>query len=259
VLQATSSSHSAYMLTSAAARLCHSLGLDQPSDDSKISRAESEQRLNVFWVTYIMDKCICLRDGRPSAINDEDIAVNLPEHEPCLDRLPSDIRNFSTFPSLARLALLESRVHSELYSARSRKKSAAERLVCIGMLDTELQEWKDALPIEVRPGYDIHCDDISFLPVAMMHFSYYNCMAAIHRDVVHHDLWTKVGHLNERNDAVNPRVYSSANICLDAARNVIHVLEDFTQQSFPERINLLWQASPPSAPFSKPARLLYKC
>jgi hypothetical protein len=152
VLQATTSPHSAYILTSAAIRLSQSLGLDQQVDALRISAAESEQRLNVFWSTYIMDKGICLQYSRPSVIKDEDIAVNLPKQKLYFERYPSGIRNFNPFPSLARLALLESRVYSELYPATSRTKSNTERLLCIRMLDTELQTWKDALPIEVRLG-----------------------------------------------------------------------------------------------------------
>jgi hypothetical protein len=48
VLQATTSPHSAYILTSAAIRLSHTLGLDQPVDALRISAAESEQRLIMF-------------------------------------------------------------------------------------------------------------------------------------------------------------------------------------------------------------------
>lgn len=156
-----------------------------------------------------MDKGICLRYGRASVIKDEDIAVDLPKQKLYFERYPSGIRNFNPFPSLARLALLESRVYSELYSATSRTKSNAERLLCIRMLDTELQTWKDALPIEVRLGHNILCDNnMSYFFVSTMHLSYYNCLSTIHRASVQHNSWNtrleRVFDWNVQTDSLNP-------------------------------------------------------
>ena len=238
MLQTTSSPHSAYILTSTAVRLSHSLGLDQPCDDFRISPAELEQRLNVFWIVYMMDKGICLRYGRPSTINDEDIAVDLPRWESDIDRCRSGRGKFYAFPSLARLDLLESKVHSELYSARSRSKSDEEKLTCIGKLNAELQDWKAALPIEVRPDHNIQCHDSSFLSVVLMHFSYYNCLSAIHRVPLH--CGQEIMDSNIRNYSLNPRLNYSAGICTHAARAVIDMLDFFSHDASPERVNLIW-------------------
>jgi hypothetical protein len=47
------------------------------------------------------------------------------------------------------LAIIESRIYSELYSASSQTKSEVDRMKVLGKLDNHLQRWRDAMPVDI--------------------------------------------------------------------------------------------------------------
>ncbi|KAI9852345.1 MAG: hypothetical protein M1838_001050 [Thelocarpon superellum] len=239
MMQSTSDPHPPYVLTAAAARLAHAIGLHRRLNaDFGLSAAQTQDRRNVFWILYMLDKATSLRSGRPSVINDEDVGIDLPSHE--------EGQEPNKFRSMAILALLESRVYSRLYSARSRTRSRFERLKAVSQLDLELQKWRDALPMEIRPEREIRCSKQKYMPVVMMHFAYYNCLTAIHRMSVHSGAWTaepdKETPPDGRLPPLNPRVYSSGPICLSAARHVIKLTQSLDQDDDTPLDNLIWMA-----------------
>jgi hypothetical protein len=171
------------------------------------------------------------RCGRPPAMSDQDIAVALPK---------TTSTGFDHFRCIAMLSLLESRVYSELYSAKAATRSGLDRLKSIGKLDAELTRWRDALPLGYRTESEIVCLEQELTPVVMMHFSYYNCLAAIHRASIHHGSWTSAPDSESSmgdhdGETLNQRVYISSSLCLEAARNIIGLLKyynrDFPQDS----------------------------
>jgi hypothetical protein len=231
MLQVIPDPQPAYVLTAAAVRLSHSIGLHRSLDEFGLDAAEKKLRQNLFWITYAMEVGMSSRCGRPPAMSDQDIAVALPQTTSTgLDHLRC----------VATLSLLESRVYSELYSAKAATRSRLERLKSISKLDNELTRWRDALPAGYRPESEIACLEHEFTPVVMMHFNYYNCLGAIHRASVHHGSWTSASdHSSSQedgdDDVLNPRVYESSSLCLEAARNIVGLLKhhnrDFPQDS----------------------------
>lgn len=231
MLQLIPDPHPAYVLVAAAIRLSHAVGLHRSLDEFGLDAVEKKLRRNVFWVAYVMEVGMSSRCGRPPAMSDQDIAVALPQ---------TTSTGFDHFRCIATLSLLESRVYSELYSAKAATRSGLERLKSIGRLDAELTRWRDALPLGYRTESEIACLEHELTPVVMMHFSYYNCLAAIHRASIHHGSWTSapdskpsVG--DDDGEILNPRVYISSSLCLDAARNIVGLLKhyngDFPQDS----------------------------
>jgi hypothetical protein len=195
------------------------------------------QRQNVFWIIYSMDKSFALRLGHPSVMNDDDIGIDLPQENDIIERRPDGSTRYGIFRCQAQLAMLESRIYSELYSARAQNKSALSRLKSVGELDKALCEWKESLPVDIQPEKPINCVQEQFLPILLIHFAYFNCLTTIHRVSVHHGSWTNV-HLSQadsplHDQQLNPRVYASQSICLAAARHSIEALQsvDFKDQS----------------------------
>jgi hypothetical protein len=204
---------------------------------------------------------MCIRTGRPSAINDEDSGVELPPEDLDVEgevgiHVPSiPGQKFYPFRTMCAIALIESKVYSELYSAKSRPRTADETLRCIGRLDRELQEWKDTIPLEIRPEHKIQCEREYRFAIVMLHFVYYNCVTAIHRVSVHHGSWTIDGG-DTKIDAtplpptpaspttsnLNPRVYTSYTLCLSAARSIIHLASHFLDDGDDPRNSLIWIA-----------------
>lgn len=249
-MQAGEDPHPAYVLVGTASRLAQSIGLHRRLDGYGLSPRDVEMRRNVFWIALGLEKGISIRSGRPSVFSDDDIGVELPPKDPRANRdLDKADSVLDSFRSVATLALLESRgksrpselllsgqaltiaVYSKLYSARSHTKSELERLKWVGALDTELAQWRDELPVLIRPESPIRCHSKHLMHVIMMHFAYYNCLVAIHRGSVHHGSWINTKKPETVRDAkslgLNPRVFESGAICLKAARQVIGLLHHY--------------------------------
>lgn len=134
------------------------------------------------------------------------------------------------FRLMCTFSIIQSHVYKRLYSVKATKQTDGELLNTIGELDKELETWKDGIPLEFRPEHDIKASHTPLiLQVAVLHLGYYNCLTTIHRMSVHHGYWTSrlsnfaIQGLNAR--PLNPRVFMSAQLCVQAARASIHLLK----------------------------------
>ena len=134
------------------------------------------------------------------------------------------------FRLMCTFSVIQSHVYKRLYSVKASKQTDGELLNTIGELDKELEAWKDSIPLEFRPEHEIKASHTPLiLHVAVLHLGYYNCLTTIHRMSVHHGYWTSrlsnfaIQGLNAR--PLNPRVFMSAQLCVQAARASIHLLK----------------------------------
>ena len=212
-------------------------------DGLGLTPEEVEQRRNVFWVFYLMEKAISQNVGRPSVINDDDIAVDLPPKKPELTLTPNGSKFYDIFKDQIRLAIIGSRICTELYSASSQTKSEVDRMKVRGKLDNELQRWRDAIPIDIRPEHPIKCSDEQYVRVVMMHFVYLDAVIRLHRVSGYHKLF-KDGQAtdlksHDQRPRLNPRVYASQLLCLAAARRTIQLLDTFGNNNVQNQ-HLMW-------------------
>ncbi|KAL8941912.1 MAG: hypothetical protein Q9211_001607 [Gyalolechia sp. 1 TL-2023] len=230
-----------FFLVAAAIRLSNSIGLHKRGSGFKLNPVEMEQRKRVFWIGYLLDKDICLRSGRPPAQDDDDMNVDLPSEDPMdnIGNIPlSDGKGkINLFRLMCTFAVIESKVYKQLYSTKASKQSDGALLNTIGELDKELEEWKDAIPIDIRPEHEIKCAHPPLmLHIVVLHFAYYNVLTTIHRMSIHHGYWTSrlsnyaIQGLNAR--PLNPRVFSSAALCVQAARASIHLIRYIPQGDY---------------------------
>ncbi|KAF2260896.1 hypothetical protein CC78DRAFT_555348 [Lojkania enalia] len=223
-----------YFFVAAALRLSHSIGLHKKGAGFNLNASEVEQRKRVFWIAYMLDRDICLRSGRPPVQDDDDMNVELPSEDPSdnIGNIPlADGKGkMNLFRLMCTFALIESKVYKQLYSVKATKQTDGELLNTIGELDRELEAWKDSIPLDFRPEHEIKASHTPLmLQVVVLHFGYYNCLTTIHRMSVHHGYWTSrlsnfaIQGLNAR--PLNPRVFMSAQLCVQAARASIHLLK----------------------------------
>ncbi|KIV91403.1 hypothetical protein PV10_05946 [Exophiala mesophila] len=240
-LQGTPNPQPSFFLIAAAIRCSHTIGLHKRGAAFNLNPIEVEQRKRVFWIAYLLDKDTCLRAGRPPAQDDDDMNVELPSEDP-----PDNIGNvpladgkgkINLFRLMCEFAIISSKVYRQLYSVQASKQSDGELLNTIGELDKELEAWKDSIPIDFRPEHEIKTEHTPLiLHIVVLHFSYYNCLTTIHRMSVHHGYWTSrlseyaIQGLNTR--PLNPRVFSSAALCVSAARASIHLIKYIPQGDF---------------------------
>lgn len=230
-----------FFLVAAAIRLANSIGLHKRGSGFNLNEVEIEQRKRVFWIAYLLDKDICLRSGRPPAQDDDDMNVEMPTDDPKdnIGNIPlADGKGKANlFKFMVEFAVIESKVYKQLYSTKASKQSDGELLNTIGELDKELEDWKDRIPIDIRPEHEIKATHTPLvLHVVVLHFAYYNCLTTIHRMSVHHGFWTSrlsnyaIQGLNAR--PLNPRVFSSAALCVQAARASIHLIRYIPQGDY---------------------------
>lgn len=194
----------------------------------------------MYWVFYLLEKAISHNLGRPSVVNDDDIAVDLPPKKSGLIRSLSGAMVHDIFQDQIRLAIIGSRICSELYLASSQTKSEANRLKVLGKLDKELQRWRDAIPIDIRPEHPIRCADEQYVAVVMMHLTYLDAVILLHRLPGHgNDGKTTNIKSNDQRRPLNPRVYASHLLCLAAARRSIQLLDTFSNNNLQNQ-NLMW-------------------
>ncbi|MCJ1399994.1 hypothetical protein MMC11_003197 [Xylographa trunciseda] len=235
----------AYVLTSAAGSLANTLGLHRSLDGFGLPSQEIEQRRNVFWVFYLMEKSISRNLGRPSVINDDDIAVDLPPKKPGLIQSPSGAKVYDVFQDKIMLAIIRSRIYSELYTASSQTKSEVDRMKVLGKLDNHLQRWRDAMPVDIRPEHPIKCSDEQYVSIVMIHFTYLDAVILLHRLPSHQESFNdgKAKDMKSHNQRpqLNPRVYASQMLCLAAARRSIQLLDTFSNNNLQNQ-HFMWLA-----------------
>lgn len=240
-LQGTPNPQPSFFLVAAAVRLSHSIGLHKRGSSFNLNPVEMEQRKRVFWIAYMLDKDICLRSGRPPAQDDDDMNVDLPSADPDdnIGNIPlSDGKGkVNLFRLMSEFATIESKVYKQLYATKATKQTDGELLNTIGHLDQLLEEWKDSIPVDFRPEHEIKASHTPLiLHIVVLHFAYYNCLTTIHRMSVHHGYWTSrlsnfaLQGLNAR--PLNPRVFSSAALCVSAARASVHLIKYIPQGDF---------------------------
>jgi len=240
-LQGTPNPQPSFFLVAAAIRASHSIGLHKRGSGFNLNPVEIEQRKRVFWIGYMLDKDVCLRSGRPPVQDDDDMNVELPSADPDdnIGNIPlaNGKGKVNLFRLMCEFATIESKVYKQLYSTKASKQSDGELLNTIGELDTLLEEWKDSIPLDFRPEHEIKASHTPLiLHVVVLHFAYYNCLTTIHRMSVHHGYWTSrlsnfaIQGLNAK--PLNPRVFSSAALCVSAARASIHLIKYVPQGDF---------------------------
>ncbi|GAM84826.1 hypothetical protein ANO11243_028270 [Dothideomycetidae sp. 11243] len=237
-MQGTPNPQPSFAYLAAAIRLSHSIGLHKRGSDFNLNAVENEQRKRVFWIAYMLDKDMCLRSGRPPCQDDDDMNVELPSEDPPdnIGNVPASTESgkYNLFRLMAEFALIQSKVYKQLYCVKASRQTDGELLNTIGQLDHELETWKDSIPIEYRPEHEINAQHAPLvLHVVCLHFGYYNCLTTIHRMSVHHGYWTSrlsdfaIAGLNAR--PLNPRVFMSAALCVNAARTTISLVRYIPQ------------------------------
>jgi hypothetical protein len=123
----------ASILTSMAARLVFRLQLHSRHSADFFTADENRQRSNVFWSTYIVDKCVSMKSKEPTFLADAEIDIDLPDGP------------FIFCQSVA-LAQLQGKVYSLLLSSRSLTMDVLERQKHVADIQAMLEAWYLAIP-----------------------------------------------------------------------------------------------------------------
>lgn len=148
-----------------AMRTCIDLGLHRRNPHRRVSILESEMRKRIFWTCYCLDRQISIILGRPFAISDRDIDVELPldVDESVQDtatfeaaraaknanpeQAPASSTSLSCMIHICRLRRIESQIQQSVYRVdESNGPADAEIEAFIEQLD----DWKEKIPTDAR-------------------------------------------------------------------------------------------------------------
>ncbi|KAL2831874.1 hypothetical protein BJY01DRAFT_254126 [Aspergillus pseudoustus] len=174
-------------LAASALRISYELAIEEPEYFSHGWSEELKQRQLVFWIAYCVDRDICLRFGGPLGQSDEFMDLESlppPSWNPPNVSFNGASTGFNVLKSYCDLSVIKSQVYKHLYSAPSTHQPLPNIPNKIAMLDQKLSQWKQSVPKEYTP--DIQTAPKfprSLVAVAILnlHFSYFNCLIAIHR------------------------------------------------------------------------------
>ncbi|KAH8700656.1 fungal-specific transcription factor domain-containing protein [Talaromyces proteolyticus] len=126
-----------WALTSTAARLCQTLGYHRSVVSPGDNPLDMKLKTRMFWFTYILDKCLSLRLGHSSILQDFDITLALPE--------PSDDSKLSMWDTMyqhwVKIGYFQGRIYEELYSPRSLSGPASDRTQRAKQIVGDMQLW----------------------------------------------------------------------------------------------------------------------
>ncbi|KAF6807482.1 fungal specific transcription factor [Colletotrichum sojae] len=244
----TGENHIAVSILALAAQFILLAGYHNPSHPCALAddpRDDPEARLHrrrLFWTAYVLDHSLMLLIGKPPLIADE-FLLDLPDECPPdsygVYFFPGDVA-LSYFRERVRLARIQGRVYSRLYSNRGGHASAAALESEIAVLDAELQEWREGIPEVVRPGAEAEAEGMSdgdlrrFLSLSILHFSYFQLVVAVHSAAF------RLPPPEDEDEAEGVR--PSVALCVNAARAAISLLR-YQQLQHPFTIYLLYQVA----------------
>lgn len=160
--------------------------------------------------------------GSAPAQSVDDFDVNLPEAE----------HNTTLFfRQLCSLNVIKSRIYGRLYSAKGLQKTPADVCQVVKELHAELEEWRNANPIDNTNLKQVNGDNFlsSFASVGLQ-LVYYNCLIMIHRMPLvlgHYARYlgnTTQIHFDLRWFADQSHVSSS--VCVQAARETLRLVNN---------------------------------
>ncbi|TAQ88844.1 hypothetical protein B7494_g2839 [Chlorociboria aeruginascens] len=184
VLQGTPNPWLCSVLLAAALKLAQTMGLHRHNQNPSLAEWQIEERKNVFWIIYILDKDISLRAGHPPAQDDDDMDVELPSR--MVSNLPltmSGVDTISFFDARIRLAVIQGRIYKKLYSVKATRQSHVQKLAATRELDIILRNWRSTLSIDFEENEIIELGapiTAAILHIIILRMSYVKCMIILH-------------------------------------------------------------------------------
>ena len=183
VLEGTPNPRLCSVLNSTALRLAQTMGLHRRNQDPTLTLSEIEERKNVFWIAYFLDRDISLRTGQPPVQDDDDMDVDLPTGT--ISNLPGNgLDTINFFNSRIGLGIIQGQIYKKLYSVKAARQSESQQIIAVQELDSMLASWRRSVPIDFDDDFITTLQPpiaTEILHAIILRFSYVNCLITVHR------------------------------------------------------------------------------
>ena len=183
-MHGTADARTTSSIISSLVRVLQAAGLHTRGWYGKLDPITAEQCTRVFWIAYCLDSDQMMKQGLPSTFGSE-IDLKLPVINGPFDglgnyTLSGTQEKMNVLRCMAGLAVIQSRICTELYSQRALKMNNTQLRRTIGELNHQLDVWKMDLPSDIRPTYDRHPSNVQLeMPVLLQTLTYYTTAGRI--------------------------------------------------------------------------------
>ncbi|KAF2810174.1 uncharacterized protein BDZ99DRAFT_387355, partial [Mytilinidion resinicola] len=219
-----------YMLCSNAMRLACSKGLHrQPARSWNLSPREVEHRNRMFWSICCLEKQICSRSGRPSAMDDDEISCQVPQR--ALNGRP-DVASYCHI--LIELTRLSSAAKKRLSSAHALRQAPGQLIETVRALNKELHDLKFSMQDEFCLDAPLEVSelpkDITMRQAQSLQYHYFCLIMDINTPLAYP--WSSICTYAKRDMAASAQIDASWNAVAQASRSAIlatrHIRVDAT-------------------------------
>lgn len=194
---------------------------DPAFSDPNVNPTDHLHRRRLFWQSFVLDRGISLRIGKPPLIADE-FLLDLPEEHPAdgysMYYYPNNV-TLNFFLQQVRLAQIQGRILAALYSRVD--MPPAELEAEIRRLDADLQEWRESIPEMIHPERVealLDGDYHRLVCLTTLHFTYFQLVVAIHSAVF------RLPALEDQEGMEMGDVGPSLALCVGASRAAVSLL-----------------------------------
>ncbi|KAI1811573.1 fungal-specific transcription factor domain-containing protein [Poronia punctata] len=180
--------------------LSHRLGLHQSQKRFSFGALTIETRKKVFWTLYTLDCFSSAILGLPKLLREDDIHAEYPadtDDEYVTEKgfqptLPGEHTRISSALALFRLSRILGRVLEKNYPAATSHELSLQQM---GTLDSELQEWNEALPSHLKLNFvqDKPSTDVTGSRSPILALAYYYVRTLIFRPAIGSSLGSRAG------------------------------------------------------------------
>ncbi|KAL1796425.1 hypothetical protein ACET3X_004965 [Alternaria dauci] len=168
---------SSWLLIGLAARMAITMGMHRDSSNLQFAPIERNVRRQVWWSIYIFEKILCGILGRPTGIDDREVAMKVPD-APTLEQTPITALFLHLCSDLASLSYrIRQRAYFDKTSSEERSPTLAVAMTLLRECDNFYAKIPLHMSLEAVPG----ATD-SRVMILLLHIYYYYTRCVISRD-----------------------------------------------------------------------------
>lgn len=218
--------NTSWMLLGCASRMALALGMHREGATGGFDSIEREVRRRVWWTLYIFEQNLCTILGRPSAIDDVEVTITLP-NENLLDGADCVPPGYIDYA--VRLAKLSSEIKKKIYVIPNSSMDGGEipDISTATHLVQKLESWHRSLPPYIR----LEC--LSLVPkqrraVLLLHIQYHHAQSLITRPFILRKTRALITPQADKNDPLSDldaKELDLSHACGTSARKVAILLQ----------------------------------
>ncbi|SCW03116.1 LAFE_0G03290g1_1 [Lachancea fermentati] len=195
-LQCSAKLTTCYSYIGVALRSAMREGLHRKITNPNLSPVDLETKKRLFWTIYKMDVYMNCILGLPSCLSEEDVDQELPGDydddritENGIDPQPwGKISSCGMNNEHTKLIMIMKHIYEKVYRHRNEAHSASLTFDKINSVQTELNNWSMALPLQLKPNYnfvDPQEESLYLQANKFLHLDYLHANIMLYRPFIH--------------------------------------------------------------------------